>query len=144
MAGRSNDRINIIVNVISELLGLDEKIVRECVINTETGQKILDKNQAVLHDQATANIYDILTEISESFFNVKWDVADIARIYNMLIISDESFDDRTKFARFSKKEKDAVRKTRKVAKKSLLRDAEAKRDTHRIIKDIELDKQSNL
>ena len=67
MAGRSNDRINIIVNVISELLGLDEKIVRECVINTETGQKILDKNQAVLHDQATANIYDILTQSVRKF-----------------------------------------------------------------------------
>lgn len=137
MVSRSNERINMIIKLISKVLDIDEDSIRDYVIQSDTGREILDKNQAVLHDQATANACDVLSEMPKEVVNKKWDVRDIAHAYNELIMNGNGESNEARFSRFSKSEKDIVRKKRKEMRQSMKRDIEFKKEAARLAAEVE-------
>ena len=63
---------------------MDEESIKAYAVETETGEAILAKNQAVLHDQATANVYEILQELPESLVTEECSVEAISSAYNSI------------------------------------------------------------
>lgn len=84
-------------------------------------------NQVVLHDQVTANVYDILLEFPEDLIHTEWDIEDISVAYNELIINKPETAPKSSFRRLNKQEKDAVRKQRKEMQALLKREMNSKK-----------------
>ena len=127
MFSRSKERIEIIVQVIAKVLDKDEDTIRDCVINSEIGQAIMDKNQVVLHDQATANVYEVLMEIPESVAGKGWTIEDISSAYNSLSYATIGGDEKAIFRRCDAKGKAIIRRNRRKMKNSMIKDKRERR-----------------
>ncbi len=119
MSSRSKERLDIVIKVLSKLLHMDEESIKAYTVKTETGQAIMAKNQVVLHDQATANVYEILQELPESLVPEECSIEDISSAYNSISYPEsekcESFTGR----HFDAKKKKIIKKQRKAIKQSL-------------------------